>query len=265
MKEPCLGRILAISSQVIRGAVGLSASVPALQLFGHEVWALPTILLSHRPGLGRLERLVPAPSDLAAMLNALEAEGCFGRIDGVLTGYFPSPESVEVIAGAITRIRAASPDMCLLCDPVLGDGGRLYIPRETAEAIRDLLLPVADAATPNRFELEWLSGGEAKDASAIAAMARALGPEIVAVTSAGQVGDALSTVFFAGGRSATHESRFRPGVPNGTGDVLAGLLLGAMVVPGADPLDAFDRAMATLDVVIDASDGADVLRLPQLA
>ena len=51
-----MAKVLAISSHVVRGAVGLAATVPALQYLGHEVWALPTVLLSSRPGLGRLAK-----------------------------------------------------------------------------------------------------------------------------------------------------------------------------------------------------------------
>ena len=45
-----MAKVLAISSHVVRGHVGLDATVPALQYLGHEVWALPTVLLSSRPG-----------------------------------------------------------------------------------------------------------------------------------------------------------------------------------------------------------------------
>ena len=86
-----MARILAISSHVVRGHVGLAATVPALQSLGHEVWALPTVLLASRPGLGRLQRYELPQPDLAAMLEALEADGCWPTLDAVFTGYFPSP------------------------------------------------------------------------------------------------------------------------------------------------------------------------------
>ncbi len=96
-----MAKVLAISSHVVRGAVGLAATVPALQYLGHEVWALPTVLLSSRPGLGRLvKRDVPA-AELADMLSALEADGCWPSLDAVLTGYFASPQGVVAAAEAI--------------------------------------------------------------------------------------------------------------------------------------------------------------------
>ena len=85
-----MATVLAISSHVVRGHVGLAATVPALQRLGHEVWALPTALLASRPGLGKLVRFDLPHDDLGAMLSALEADGCWASLDAVLTGYFPS-------------------------------------------------------------------------------------------------------------------------------------------------------------------------------
>src|SRR5215470_16869856 len=71
--ESAMARVLAISSHVVRGTVGLDATVPALQHLGHEVWALPTVLLSSRPGLGQLVKHELPAAALADILAALEA------------------------------------------------------------------------------------------------------------------------------------------------------------------------------------------------
>ena len=42
-----MAKVLAISSHVVRGHVGLDATVPALQWLGHEVWALASEVMSH--------------------------------------------------------------------------------------------------------------------------------------------------------------------------------------------------------------------------
>lgn len=256
-----MARILAISSQVVRGGVGLSASVPALQTMGHEVWALPTIHLSHRPGLGRIEKLVPSPETLASMLAALEAEGCFASVDAVLTGYFPTPEAVEVVAAALHRLKAIQPEVCILCDPVLGDGDRLYISEATARAMRDRLLPLATVATPNRFELEWLTGREIRDRMVAITAARRLGPPTVVVTSATETTETLTTLLVSGALQASHDSPRLAHVPNGTGDALSGLLLAGLAEPGFSPIDAFDRAMTLLDAMVARSTGRDTLAL----
>ena len=48
-----MARVLALSSYVAFGSVGLAATVPALHWLGHEVIALPTVVLSNHPGYPR--------------------------------------------------------------------------------------------------------------------------------------------------------------------------------------------------------------------
>ncbi len=185
-----MARILALSSHVVRGSVGLAATVPALQSLGHEVWALPTVTLAARPGLGAAAskaagRRAPTAKELTGMLKALEQDGCWPMLDAVFTGYFASADAVAAVADVVMRIKAAKPGVRLLVDPIIGDGGRLYVPEETAAAIRDQLLPLADIATPNLFELEWLTGARGvMQTDEIVAAAQRLGPASVVVTSA---------------------------------------------------------------------------------
>jgi pyridoxine kinase len=255
--------VLAISSQVARGSVGLAACVPALQWLGHEVWAMPTVLLASRPGLGRLVRHEVPPEALAAMLRGLEADGCWARLDAVLTGYFPSPAAVRVAAEALQRIRQAAPDIPVLVDPILGDAGRLYVAEATAAAIRDELLPLATLATPNLFELAWLSGAAVEAPGDAVAAARRLGPRTVLVTSAAETQDRIATILVTAAELAEHWSRRHDGIPNGAGDCLAGLLLGHLL-NGMGTEDALAATLADLDRVLAASAGRDVLELPAL-
>ena len=48
-----MARVLALSSHVAFGSVGLAAIVPALQWLGHEVIVMPTVVLSNHPGYAR--------------------------------------------------------------------------------------------------------------------------------------------------------------------------------------------------------------------
>lgn len=258
-----MARVLAISSHVTRGAVGLAATVPALQWLGHEVWTLPTILLASRPGLGRFVKHDLPARDLGAMLAALDADGCWPSLDAVFTGYFPSPQSVAVAAQAIARIKAANARAQVCVDPILGDAGKLYVAQETAEAIRDQLLPLASVATPNLFELQWLAGASPADQNAIATAARALGPSTIAVTSALQTAGGVSTLLVTAGACAERAMPARPGIPNGAGDLFAGLLLGGLL-NGHSAEAALDAGLQNLDRVLAASEGRPVLQISQL-
>ena len=222
-----MAKVLAISSHVARGPVGLAATVPALQHLGHEVWALPTVLLSSRPGLGRLVKRDVSAADLSDMLSALEADGCWPSLDAVLAGYFPSPQGVVAAAQAIRRIKAAKPGIAVLVDPVIGDAGRLYVAQATAEAIRDALLPLASIATPNLFELGWLTGTTPGHPADVGSGARAISvPPTVVVTSAAETETAIATLLVGKDERIERETPKRAGIPNGAGDLFAGLFLG---------------------------------------
>jgi pyridoxine kinase len=258
-----MAKVLAISSRVVRGHVGLDATVPALQWLAHEVWALPTVLLASRPGLGRpVRHELPAP-ELARMLAALEADGCWPSLDAVLTGYFVSPDAVAAAAQAIGRIKVANPRVIVLVDPILGDGGKLYVAQATAEAIRDVLLPLATIATPNLFELAWLTGAVPEDLDDAVGAAQTLGPLTVVITSAAETDTAVTTLLVRGRDRIERESRKWAGITNGAGDLFAGLLLGHLLNGCADA-SALDASLADLDRVLAASTGRDVLQFAAL-
>jgi len=261
-----MARILALSSHVVRGSVGLAATVPALQSLGHEVWALPTVMLAARPGLGAAAskasgRRAASAKELTGMLNALEQDGCWPMLDAVFTGYFASPEAVMAVADAVARIKAAKPAVRVLVDPIIGDGGRLYVPEATAEAIRDALLPLADIATPNLFELQWLTRAKKlDDVEAIAKATRKLGPPSVVVTSARVTDESILTVLVTPSGIREYESARLADIPNGSGDLLDGLLLGHLL-EGRSESAAVRGAVRNLARVLEASVGRDVLQI----
>ena len=158
-----MARVLAISSQVVYGPVGLNCIVPALQSGGHEVLAIPTILLSNHPGHGKPEGRATAAAEMSAMITTLKKLGAFENLDAIITGYFASAEQIEIVAAFIAKLKCS----IVLIDPVLGDHGKLYVGEAVAQAIRDKLLPLATIVTPNAFELSWLTGlpiGSSKEA-----------------------------------------------------------------------------------------------------
>jgi pyridoxine kinase len=241
----------------------LAATVPGLQHWGHEVWALPTVLLASRPGLGRLVKFELPPPDLADMLAALEADGCWPMLDAVFTGYFPSPSSVAAAADAITRIKGANRAALICVDPILGDGDRLYVAPETAAAVRDKLIPLADLATPNLFELRWLTGHASVDLDEVTEAARKLGPATVVVTSATQTAHSVATLLVGAHERIERLHTARNDIPNGAGDLFVGLFLGA-VLNGKSNEAALDASLFALDRVLAASEGRDVLDLSKL-
>jgi len=220
-----MANIFSLTSHLVHGHVGAQASGPALQAMGHEVWHLPTVLFSNHPGHGGFGG---GPVQIAfqnQLLDGLLARNFLADCAAMHTGYLGQVDSIDVALRAMDAAR----DSLLLCDPVMGDEGKLYVSEDLAAALRQRLLPRADLVTPNRFELAWLSGQEINGLDDAVAAAQGLGPEIVVCTSAAQAGERLYNL------AVTPEGIYQVGVPfftngasvpKGTGDAFAAILLG---------------------------------------
>jgi pyridoxine kinase len=253
-----MARVLAISSQVVFGPVGLNCIVPALQSGGHEVLAIPTVLLSNHPGHGKPEGRATAPAEMAAMITALEKLSAFKNLDAVITGYFASAEQIEIVAALIARLKCK----IILIDPVLGDHGKLYVTEVIAKAIQAKLVPLATVLTPNAFELSWLTGLATGNRKEAVHAAHSLGIQEVIATSIVKGEHELSTLRIMGNDVEEMTSAREIKVPNGTGDLLSGLYLAGIL--GSSPKSAFADAMAKLQQVIKLSTGTTVLNVSSI-
>ena len=246
--------IVVVNSLVARGAVGGRASVFALERLGFPVVFLPTVILPWHPGHGRATRVTPDAAGFAALAADIAGAGWLTEVGAVLTGYFGAVAQLEPAARLIAAVKAANPAAICLCDPVIGDDEGLFQPEPLAAAIRDTLLPLADIAMPNRFELGWLTGQHPRSLTDAAASARRLGPREVVVTSAGENDrdGTVDTIVVTPSRTSVATHRLAPGAPHGTGDLLAAVYLGHRL-DGAAPEDALARAAGTvLTVASDA-------------
>ena len=246
-------RVLALSSHVAFGSVGLAVMVPALHALGHETIAVPIVVLSNHPGYGGFAGERIAPAIIEEMIEALDRNGWLADVDAVLTGYLPTAGHVASAAGAIARVRASNPAALVLCDPVCGDDpGGLYLDQSVPAAIAELLLPASTIATPNRFEASWLSGMPITTPKEAVDAARALNIPTVLVTSVPASGDRLATVLVEQDAACACFVPRRESAPRGSGDLLAALYLGH-VLNGAGPESALGRAVAGVEAVIAAS------------
>lgn len=258
-----MGRVLAISSQVARGAIGLSAAAPALQTLGHEVVTLPTILLSNHPGHVYFAAERVSPALLGRMLDSLDANGWLGEIDAVLSGYLPSAEHVAFAESAVDRVKRRSPSALYLCDPILGDDPKgLYIAPDAADAIRDRLVPRAAVLKMNQFEAGWLARSQISCIDDAVTAARDNGWKTAIVTSL-PASDAvsLSNVLVDGHDTPLSiDVERRERVPKGTGDLFGALWLGHRL-RSSSSAEAFERAVSGVELVVSRSLGRDELQL----
>ncbi|RUP08404.1 pyridoxal kinase [Hyphomicrobium sp.] len=256
-------QILMISSYVARDPVGLAAAIPPLEQAGIEVVGLPTVVLSNHPIRPHIAGMRLDPALLEDMIGALDKNGWLGSFNAVFSGYLPSAEHVEIVAAAVKRLRELNPSIAYVCDPIFGDDPNgHYIDEKAAVATRDLLVPLADVLTPNRFELSWLSGLDVRSPpDAVEAIGR-LGRPLVAGTSIPDGPSRLATVLVTGKQAYIGTVDKWNDVPHGTGDVFAGCLT-AKLMHGHSPEDALAYAIAGVRRALEVSRGHDRL-LPHL-
>jgi len=224
--------ILSIQSWVAYGHVGNAAAVFPLQRLGAEVWAVNTVQFSNHTGYGAWRGQVFDAGLVRDCVLGIEERGALPRCDAVLSGYMGDAAIGEAILDAVARVKAANPAAVYCCDPVIGDVGRgVFVRPGIPEFLRDRVLPAADLATPNHFELEWLTGRSVRTlAEAKAAMAafQASGPRCVLVTSLhldDTPSDALDLLAGEGGGFWRVRTPRLPLSVNGAGDAIAALFL----------------------------------------
>ena len=136
------------------------------------------------------------------------------------------------ILDATERVKAANPAALYCCDPVIGDVGRgIFVRPGIPEFMRDAAIPAADIATPNQFELAWLTGREVRslaDAKAAVTTLQAMGPRCVLVTSlhVEETPDGFIEMLAAeDGAFWRVRTPMLPIAVNGAGDAIAALFL----------------------------------------
>lgn len=265
MNESDKSTVIVISSHVVRGTVGNRAAVFALETLGHPVWALPTVILPWHPGHGRSTRVPVSAEDFDAIVSDLIRAPWRGEVKAVLSGYLGSAAQARSVARLVESLRADNPDLLYMCDPVCGDDRGLYVPEETAAAIRDSLIPLASVATPNRFELAWLAGAPLETNAAIMEAALSLGPPRMLVTSAlPMMAGSTGNLYLSGAGALLAEHRIVPNPPNGTGDLLSAIFL-SRLMEGLPEERALMTATASVFEIVarTAKRGADELTLEQ--
>jgi pyridoxine kinase len=250
MQDNTNGSVIVISSHVMRGSVGNRAVVFGLETLGFPVWAVPTIVMPWHPGHGPSTRLRFDNGEFDKAMQDLATSKWSSEVRAILTGYFGSADQVRSVARLIRTMKEANPDLIYVCDPVMGDKGGLYVPLETAQAIRDELVPLATISTPNRYELAWMSGAELETNNEIMDAALALGPPKMLVTSAvPMMAGGIGNLFLSGRHALLAEHRSIDNVPNGLGDLLSALFL-ARLLQGMDDERALQLATASVFEVL---------------
>eukprot|EP00854_Cymbomonas_tetramitiformis_P008554 gene8554-10153_t len=137
------GRVLSIQSHVVRGYVGN-------KLLGFDVDPILSVQFSNHTGVAM------NGDQLWALIEGLEANDLM-QYTHILTGYIGSVSFLQTIVRVVSKLREYNPNLVYVCDPVMGDQGKLYVPKDLVPAFSQVVAG-ASLLTPNQFEAELLTG-----------------------------------------------------------------------------------------------------------
>lgn len=240
--------VISIQSQVVLGHVGNSAAVFPMLAAGLNVAPVPTVVFSNTPDYPTLRgRAMPADF-FADLLQGVWERGLPERADYLISGYIGSVEVGHLVADFVARAKAVNPRLIYYCDPVMGDEAPgLYVPPEIAEIFRDRLLPMADIASPNPFEIGFLTGQPIVELADIprAATALRMAPGATLIVTGCRLRETadgmLESVIHGPQGTSRHPTPHLPVAMAGTGDLFAGLVIAALGC-GRDQAEAVEFA-----------------------
>lgn len=128
------GRVLSIQSHVVQGYVGNKSAVFPLQLLGMDVDPINSVQFSNHTGYKHFTGRRLTGDELHDLLDGMETNNLLRDAHThLLTGYIGSISLLDAIVRVYERLRAAqthSERLVFVCDPVMGDLGKLYVPLE---------------------------------------------------------------------------------------------------------------------------------------
>lgn len=232
--------ILSIQSSVAYGHVGNSAATFPLMRVGVETWPVLTVHFSNNTSYPSKKGPLLRPEDVHDVVEGLDDLGVLGRVDAVLTGYQGAPAMGAEILRVVDLVKQRSPQAVYCCDPVMGDVGRgMYVLPGIPEFLRDRVVAAADVMTPNHYELNFLTGRDARTLDEIVAAAHALraaGPRTVLVTSAvveGEDPDTVTMIAVDAGGAWKVTTPLLGRTFTGSGDLTASMFLAALLETGS--------------------------------
>lgn len=253
-------QLLLINDLAGYGKVALSTMIPVLSYMGHQIYNLPTALVSNTLDYGKFDILETTDY----MQNTIAVWKQLGfRFDAVSTGFLVSEKQARIIRDFCRE--EAQKGTTIFVDPIMGDEGKLYngVSDKNILYMKELV-SVADYIVPNYTEAVYLTGAEyhtditEQEADELIAGLRAMGAKSVIITSAHMDGRDVVLGF-------DHKTSKRFSIPfdiipvrfPGTGDIFSSVLLGRLL-DGNGLVDSTRRAMEAVSLLIEKNkDNAD--------
>ncbi|OXL84491.1 bifunctional hydroxymethylpyrimidine kinase/phosphomethylpyrimidine kinase [Paenibacillus sp. SSG-1] len=239
---PKIMKTLTIAGSDSSGGAGIQADLKTFEEYGTYGFSALTTIVTMDPDNGWHHNVYPVDSALVA--EQLKTVFAGGPVDAMKTGMLGSVDIVRVAEQEIKSNQQKN----VVIDPVMVCKGEDEVLNpESAEAIRDLLLPLATVVTPNLFEAGVLSGlgklTSVEDMKEAARKIHGLGAQNVVVKGGKALGgDRAIDVFFDGKDFTVLETdKIEPAYNHGAGCTFAAAITGGLA-NGLSVADAVAKA-----------------------
>lgn len=249
-------RVLSIQSHVVSGYVGNKSATFPLQTLGFEVDTINSVQFSNHTGYGFWKGQVLKQEELSDLMKGL-SQNNLDNYTHLLTGYIADAGFLKTIGSVVKQLRKVNPSLTYVCDPVMGDNGRVYVPQDCVPIYKKEIIPLANIITPNQFELELISERSIQnvdDALKAIDCVHDMGVEIVFLSSSDLASEnqLLSILSQRKNKERKVLKMVVPRLPasfTGTGDLTAAVFL-AWYAKTHDLQITMENTLATLQAVV---------------
>lgn len=254
--EPIAKRVLSIQSHVVSGYVGNKCAVFPLQVMGFEVDVINSVQLSTHTGYKTYYGQILNDKDLSELVTGLVENDlhCYSHL---LIGYISNETFLKKIVDVYHILKLKNPKLIFVCDPVMGDNNRMYVPEEMLDVYKNEIIKLTDVLTPNEYELELLSGKtitKADDVYEAMNILFAKGCKTVVVSSSNAASSKAEMKCI--GKHVSAGEYVELTIPTidetfvGTGDIFTAMLLAWMDLCGNDLKCSMEKTVATVQAVL---------------
>lgn len=241
---------LTIAGNDASGGAGIAADLKTFAEFGTYGIAALTVIATMDPDNNWSHGVTPI--DAEVVRQQLKTATAGPEIDAMKTGMLPNVDIIKVIAETIHTHQLKN----IVIDPVMVcKGADQVLNPENADALRDILTPLATIATPNLFEAGQLSGLGAltslDDMKKAAKIIQGTGAKNVVVKGGRALeGDKAIDLFYDGKEFTVLESeKISPAHNHGAGCTFAAAVT-AGLAHGLEPLEAVRTAKSFVTAAI---------------
>jgi pyridoxine kinase len=244
------------------GRSSLTVVLPILSSMQIQVSPLPTAVLSTHSEYPDF-KFVDLTDNMSGFIDHWKKLNI--KFDAIYSGFLGSEKQVEIVKKMVKSF--SNDKLLVVVDPVLGDGGELYLPFQGTGMVEGMqsLIKDANIITPNLTEAALLLNKKCnleiteEEAVSWAKELSSRGPEMVIITSVPEKNKKFTSVIAYNAKDKRCwkvTCDYLPAKYSGTGDAFTSVIVGGLLQRDSLPI-AVDRAIQFVSLGIRATFGHD--------